>query len=70
MTGFLLVLLLSVIAYGVFMHAFLFPDSNPSWELIFELVFRPYLLVFGKMGLNNLVCKLIVTLYLDRIYSN
>ena len=64
MTGFLLVLLLAVVAYGIFMHAMLFPDSTLSWKIIFGLMFRPYLLVFGEMGLNNHECKFIQTYFM------
>jgi len=53
MIGFILVLIIAVIAYGIFMHTLLFPDVSVSWDVIFKLLFRPYLLVFGELGVNS-----------------
>eukprot|EP00795_Rhopilema_esculentum_P014803 gene14803-5908_t len=53
MIGFVLVLVIAVIAYGIFMHTLLFPEVDISWEILFQLLFRPYLLVFGELGINS-----------------
>ena len=53
MKTFLVVLLIAVVGYGVFMTALLFPDSPPSWNVLFHVIFRPYLLMFGGMGLEQ-----------------
>ena len=53
MKTFLVVLLIAVVGYGVFMTALLFPDSPPSWNVLFHVIFRPYLLMFGEMGLEQ-----------------
>ena len=57
MIGFVFVLLIAVVAYGIFMHTLLFPEVSVSWELIFKLLFRPYLLVFGELGINSYTCE-------------
>ena len=57
MIGFILVLIIAVIAYGIFMHTLLFPDVSVSWDVIFKLLFRPYLLVFGELGVNSYKCE-------------
>ena len=57
MIGFVLVLIIAVVSYGIFMHTLLFPDMSVSWEIIFKLLFRPYLLVFGELGINSYACK-------------
>ena len=53
MVSFIGVLFVTILAYGVFMHALLFPDAKFTWEVIFRIVFRPYLLLFGEMGIEN-----------------
>ena len=53
MLGFVLVLIIAVVAYGVFMHMLLFPDVTVSWQILFKVLFRPFLLVFGELGINS-----------------
>ena len=53
MLGFVLVLIIAVVAYGVFMHTLLFPDVTVSWQILFKVLFRPFLLVFGELGINS-----------------
>eukprot|EP00794_Sanderia_malayensis_P003066 gene3066-3530_t len=53
MAGFVIVLIIAVLAYGIFMHALLFPNANVSWHILFKILFRPYLLVFGELGINS-----------------
>ncbi|XP_065053004.1 transient receptor potential channel-like isoform X2 [Rhopilema esculentum] len=53
MAGFFLVLVIAVIAYGIFMHTLLFPDVTVSWKILFQVLFRPYLLAFGELGVEK-----------------
>ena len=41
------------VAYGIFMHTLLFSSSLPAWKVIFGILFRPYLLLFGEPGLES-----------------
>ena len=53
MSGFILVLIIVVVAYGIFMHTLLFPQVSVSWQILFKVLFRPYLLVFGELGISS-----------------
>jgi len=63
MVGFVLVLIVAVIAYGIFMHTLLFPDVSVSWDIVFKLLFRPYLLVFGELGIASYTLSTKSTVY-------
>ena len=50
---FMIMITILAIAYGIFMHTLLFPSSLPSWKILFGVLFRPYLLLFGELGLES-----------------
>ena len=35
------------------MNALLFPNAPPTWEMLFHVLFRPYLLLYGDLGLES-----------------
>ena len=53
MRTFMVMIIILTIAYGIFMHTLLFPSSLPSWEVLFAILFRPYLLLFGDLGVES-----------------
>ena len=53
MSTFIWVLLTVVIAFGIFLYSFLYSAEKLSWMIIFKLLFRPYLLVFGELGIST-----------------
>jgi len=53
MSSFLWVLLTVVVAFGIFLFSFLYSAESLSWMILFKLLFRPYLLVFGELGISN-----------------
>ena len=50
---FMVMIMILVTAYGIFMHTLLFPSSLPSWKILFGVLFRSYLLLFGELGLES-----------------
>ena len=72
MKTFMVMVLILSIAHGVFMHSLLFPSSLPSWKILFSVLFRPYLLLFGELGLESyerkyfhfFICKETRTLFI------
>ena len=53
MGRFIILIIILSSSFGVFMNALLFPSSPPSWKIAFRVLFRPYLLLFGEMGLGS-----------------
>ena len=50
---FFVILLIFVPAHGAFIYVLLFPKSEARWEIIFSILFGPFLLIFGETGINN-----------------
>ena len=57
MKTFLIVVIVSVIGYGVFMTALLHPDTAIDGHVLLFVLLRPYLLLFGESGLEHFECK-------------
>ena len=53
MKTFIIVLLIAILAYGIFRHAILNPDVESSWNILFEVLFPPYLLTYGDIGIEK-----------------
>ena len=53
MKTFLVMIIILAFSYGIFMHVLLYPAQSPNWLIVFNVIFRPYLLLFGDMGLNS-----------------
>ena len=51
--NFLLVLCVVMIAYGIFQRTFLYLDDNNDYRMVFQLLFKPFLLIFGEMNANE-----------------
>ncbi|XP_031570497.1 transient receptor potential cation channel subfamily M member 3-like [Actinia tenebrosa] len=53
MLSFLLIMLVFLLAYGIAQQAILFPNEDPSWELISKILFRPYFQVYGELFIEE-----------------
>jgi len=51
--SFLLVLVVVILAYGVFQRALLFMEMNTHPSLIFQLLYKPFLLMFGELNVED-----------------
>ena len=51
--SFLLVLLVVILAYGVFQRALLYMDMNTHPALVFQLLYKPFLLMFGELNVED-----------------
>ena len=50
---FVLVLLLSIVAYGILMTALLHPSLRLDWDILLRVFFRPSFAVFGEPGIES-----------------
>ena len=53
MKTFFVVVIVSIVAYGIFMTAMLHPPSDPWGPFLFNILFRPYLLLVGETGIES-----------------
>ena len=51
---FLLLLAVFLFAFGITAQALLYPNSEPSWEVLKNVVFHPYFDIFGSNNLDEL----------------
>ena len=53
LTTFFAILFIFVPAHGVFMYVLLFPNSEAKWGILFDVLLRPFVLVFGEIGISS-----------------
>ena len=45
---FLLIFAVFMFAYGIAAQSLLYPNAEPSWNVLFKIVYRPYFAIFGQ----------------------
>ena len=53
MKTFLVVVVVSIVAYGIFMAGMLHPRFDSVGATMFNILFRPYLLLVGEAGIES-----------------
>ena len=51
---FLMILAVFLIGYGVAQQALLYPNSVPSWDILYSIVYEPYFSIYAQMNLDEL----------------
>lgn len=59
---FLCILIVFILAYGVASQALRFPNSEPDWILLKDVVYMPYWQMYGELFLEELEGQ--ITLFL------
>lgn len=57
MLYFVVLLLVILMCYGVARHAVLYPHEEASWNLITEIFYLPYFMLYGEVFLNHIKPK-------------
>ena len=52
MKMFLIVFLVTILGYGLFMTALLHPEASLDWTVLFQILFRPSLMLIGEPGIE------------------
>lgn len=53
LTTFLLVLIVFLLAYGVARHSLLYGQTEPSWNILGDILFHPYWQLYGELSFDE-----------------
>nr|XP_034329514.1 transient receptor potential cation channel subfamily M member-like 2 isoform X1 [Crassostrea gigas] len=53
LTTFLLVLIVFLLAYGVARHSLLYGQTEPSWNILGDILFHPYWQLYGELSFDD-----------------
>ena len=65
---FLCILVIFILSYGVASQALLYPNSEPSWSLLNDIIYKPYWQMYGELFLEELEGTNVLSLFLYRIF--
>ena len=51
---FLLILVVFLLAFGITAQALLYPNAEPNWEVLKNVVYQPYFDIYGPVNLDEL----------------
>ena len=51
---FMLLCIVFLLAYGVAAQSLLYPNSEPSWDVLYNVVYSPYLSMYQEFPLDHL----------------
>ncbi|XP_060065576.1 transient receptor potential cation channel subfamily M member 3-like [Ylistrum balloti] len=54
MLQFLLILLIFIVAYGTSSQALLYTERHPTFEIVRDIFYQPYWIVYGEVGLEEI----------------
>ena len=57
----IVILVIFIVAYGVASQALRYPNSEPSWSLLKDVVYKPYWQMYGELFLEELEGRTILT---------
>jgi len=63
MKMFLIVFLVTILGYGLFMTALLHPEASLDWTVLFQILFRPSLMLIGEPGIEYFQLSNSTTIY-------